>query len=295
MKLFRSIGGALSSALLLGLLVSSVPANAQTLTALSLERSLSLNNILTTITPTGLSTTALAAIAAGSLDIREQVNFNSQANALTSTVFVVPTGSPNPTNLSQLPFTSIVASTTLAIDRIYITSKPSNAVLFVGTISQSTNTPFGNYLGATADFSFGFSNDKPPKISNVIETIAGTIVLYSASSSGTFTITSPSSGGGGGTTGVNISINGVTGTSPTFTTTTNQIILDASASTTTNGGKLTYAWSVVTGSAGISFPNGNNAVANVQLGSGKITYVLKLVITDSTGASSTATITINLI
>ncbi|HEV2688969.1 MAG TPA: hypothetical protein VGV35_10450 [Bryobacteraceae bacterium] len=294
MKLFRNLGGALSLALLLGLLVSSAPAGAQTLTALSLERSIALNNILTTITPQGIPTAALAALAAGSLDLREQVNFNSAQNTLSSTVFVVPTGAPNPTNLSQLPFTSFVASDTMAIDKIYVISKPYSAVSFVGTVSQSTNTPYGNYLGATEFFSFGFTSDKPPKINNVIESFGGAIVLYSAASSGTFTITQPPPPPGG-TTGVAIVVNGVTGTTPTFNTTTNQIILDASASTSTNGGTLTFSWVAVNGSAAISFPGGKTSVANIQLGSGKIAYTIKLTITDSTGASSVATITVNLI
>lgn len=296
MKLFRNMGGALSLASLLGLLlVSSSSAGAQTLTALSLERSIALNNILTTITPTGLSSAALAAIAAGSLDIREQSNFNPTTNTLTTTVFVVPTGAPNPTNLSQLPFASFVASTTMSIDKIYITSKPYNSVSLVGTVTQSTNTPYGNYLGAAEQFSFGFTGDKPPKINNVIEVFGGAVVLYSAASQGTFTIVQPSTGGGGGTTGVAIVINGVSGTTPTFTTTVNQIILDASASTSSNAGTLTYTWTSVTGAASISFPNGKTSVANVQLNSGNITYVIKLTITDPTGASSVATITINLI
>ncbi|HYL74985.1 MAG TPA: hypothetical protein VEU96_12315 [Bryobacteraceae bacterium] len=291
MKLFRNLGGALSLALLLGLLVSSVPAGAQTLTALSLERSLALNNILTTITPQGIPAAALAAIAAGALDVREQVNFNPQLNTLGSTVFVVPTGAPNPTNLSQLPFTSFVASTTMAIDRIYI--KSNNTVLFVGSIIQSTNTPYGNYLGATSDFSFGYSADKPPKISNVIETVAGTIVLYSASSSGTFTIVQPSSGGGGGGGGVSIVVNGVSGTTPSFQSAISTIVLDASKSTSTNPGALTYSWAQAAGSPSVSITGGNTAVANVTLAAGKgVTYVLKLTVTDSTGASTVATVSI---
>lgn len=294
MKLLRSLGGALSLALLLGLLVSSVPAGAQTLTALSLERSLALNNILTTITPQGIPAAALAAIAAGALDVREQVNFNSQLNTLGSTVFVVPTGAPNPTNLSQLPFTSFVASTTMAIDRIYV--KPNSTVLLVGSIVQSTNTPYGNYLGATSDFSFAYSADKPPKTSNVIETVAGTIVLYSASSGGTFTIVQPSSGGGGGGSGVSIVVNGVSSSTPSFQSTLSTIVLDASKSTSTNAGALTYSWAPAAGSPSVSITGGNTAVANVTLAAGMgVTYVLKLTVTDSTGASTVATVSIQFI
>jgi len=294
MKLLRSLGGALSLAILLGLLLSSVPAGAQTLTALQLERSIALNNILTTITPQGIPPTLLAALAGGALDLREQINFNPQANALTSTVFVVATGSPFPTNLINLPATSLVAQTTLGIDRIYLT-KPGY-VLAVGSIVQSTTTPYGNYQGFPADFSFAYSSDKVPKISNVIETVAGTIVIYSAAGNGTFTIVSPpTTGGGGGGTGVVVSVNGSTSATPTFSTTSNQIILNASASTSTNPGTLTYVWQVVQGSAAISFPGGNTSIANVQLGAGKISYVIKLTVTDATGVSAVATITVQLI
>jgi hypothetical protein len=295
MKLLRSLGGAISLALLLGLLVSSVPAGAQTLTALSLERSIALNNILTTITPQGLSSAALAAIAAGALDVREQVNYNPGLNTLGSTFFVVPTGAPNPTNLSQLPFTSFVASTTLGIDRIYITSKPYAAVQFVGSVIQSTNTPYGNYLSAASTFSFGYTSDTPPKITNVIESVAGAVVIYSAASSGTFTITQPStppppSGG------VSIVVNGVSGNTPSFQSTLSTIILDASKSTSTNAGPLTYSWAPAAGSPSVSITGGSTAVANVTLAAGKgVAYVLKLTVTDSTGASTVATVTITFI
>jgi hypothetical protein len=296
MKLFRNLGGALSLALLAGVLVSSAPADAQTLTTLSLERSIALNNILTTITPTGLSSASLAAIAAGALDIREQLNFNPVQNTLTSTVFVVPTGAPNPTNLSQLPFTSFVASTTLAIDRIYITSTPFSAVTFVGTVSQSTATPYGNYLGATETFSFGFTGDKPPKINNVIETVGGALVIYSPASSGTFTITQPTTGGGGGTGGVSVVINGVSGATPTFQSTLSTIVLDASKSTSTNAGALTYSWAPAAGSPSVSITGGSTSVANVTLAAGRgNTYVLKLTVTDATGASTVATVSISFI
>lgn len=292
MKMLRSLGGALSL-LLLGLLIASVPAGAQTLTALQIERSVSLSNILTTITPQGVPASVLAALAAGALDLREQANFNPQTNSLTTTTFVVATGSPSPTSLATLPGSSLVAQVTIGIDKTYVTS---SAVQFVGTITQSTTTPFGNYQGFPSTYSFGFTKDTPPKINNVIDTVAGTIVIYSAAGSGTFTIVQPPSGGGtGGGTGVTISINGQSGTTPTFQTTVNQILLNASGSTSSNAGALTYSWAVTQGSASISFPNGNPAIANVQLGSGKINYVITLTVTDATGAKSTATITIQFV
>jgi hypothetical protein len=287
MKLLRSLGGALSLLLLASLLVS-VPAGAQTLTALQVERSIALSNILTTITPAGLPASVLAALAAGALDLREETNYNPQTNSLTSTTFVVTTGATSPTNLINVPGSSLIAQVSIGIDKIYITS---STVQIVGTINQSTTTPYGNYQGYPAVYSFGYTKDSPPKINNVVDSVAGTIVVYSAAGSGTFTIVQPSTGGGGGGgTGITISINGQTGATPSFQTTVNQIVLNASASTSTNAGGLTYAWTVTQGAASVT--GGSTSTVNVQLGSGKITYILKLTITDSTGATSTATITI---
>jgi hypothetical protein len=296
MKLIRNLGGTLTLTLLTGLVLSSVPAVAQsTLTALSVERTLTLSNVLSTITP-NIPANVLAAIASGALEVREQTQYNAQQSTLTSTVFVVPVGSPTPTSLSQLPVTSIIAITAISTTNIAITSKPTPAVFISGPISQSSVTPFGNYIGATGSYSFGYTTDTPPKINNVIEVVAGTIVIYSPAGTGTFTITTPGGGStGGGGTGVAIVVNGSSSATPNFQTTTNQIILDASKSTSSNAGALTYTWTITQGSAGISFPNGNTSIANVQLGSGKITYIITLKVTDATGASTTVPISITLI
>src|SRR5258708_15647607 len=231
MKLLRNLGGALSLALLVGLVVSSVPLGAQTVTAFTAERSLSLTNILTTVTPMAPAS-LLAAIAAGAVEIREQSTLNLTAGTLGDTFFVVPTGSPNPTVLAQLPFSAFIASTTLTIDRTYVTTTPV-AVGFHGRVTQSTATPFGNLAGGSGTYSFGYTADTPPKINNVIETIGGLIVLYSPSATGTFTITAPPSTGGGGGGAVSVVINGSSSTNPTFTTVVNQVVLDASSTTST--------------------------------------------------------------
>jgi hypothetical protein len=206
---------------------------------------------------------------------------------------VVQAGSPTPTSLSTVPFNAYLAIVALTADKIYITK---TAVQLVGTITQSNTTPFGNYQGAPSTFSFGYTSDTPPKINNVIETVAGVVAVYSSAATGTFTITQPSGGGGGGgvATVVTIVVNGSTSATPTFQTTVNQLILDASASTSTNAGALTYAWTIPQGSpsAVISFPGGNTAKAFVQLSSRKSTYQFKLTVTDSTGASATVTITV---
>jgi hypothetical protein len=294
MKLLRSIGGALSVALILGLLAVAVPAGAQTLNSLTMERVIVLSSAHSTLTP-NLPAALLGAVTSGAQEIHEQTNYNPQASQLTSTFFVLPAGSALPTNLGSVPATSFLASLALSVDKTYVTS---SAVQFVGSISQSSAPLFGSasYQGAPASVSFGYTKDTPPKIHDVTESIAGVAVAYTGAATGTFNITLPPTGGGGGGggTGVTIVVNGVTGTTPSFQTTVNQLTLDASASSSTNAGALTYTWSIPQGSpsAGISFPGANTAVAFVQLSSGKQTYTVNLTVTDATGATATATITI---
>lgn len=295
MKLLRNLGGGLSAALLLGMLIT-VPAGAQTLNSLSMERVIQLSNILTSITPMGVSPNVLAALTSGALELREQTNYNPQANTITSSVFTVAAGSPTPTNLGTVAPSSFFAVVTVNVDKVYVTS---SAVQFVGTVSQSTATPYGSYQGAPASFSFGYTKDTPPKINNVIEAVAGTIVLFSPTATGTVSITQPSSGGGGGGggTGVTIVVSGPGGivANNAFQTVVNQVNLDASGSTSTNAGPLTYTWTVAANAPGavISFPGGNTAKPFIQLVSGKQLYTITLTVTDATGVSATTTITIN--
>jgi hypothetical protein len=299
MKLLRSLGGAFSVALILGLLTAAVPAGAQTLTALSMERVLTLSSAQSSLT-SNLPASVLASIASGNLEIHEQTNYNPQANTLTSTFFLEPAGTATSpvTNIGTVPGSSILAIVAMTPDKIYVTS---SAVQFVGLISQSNTPLFGtaSYQGAPATFSFGFTSATPPVIHDVIDSVAGVAVAYTASANGTFTITQPPTppGGGTGGSGITIIVSGQTGATASFETPVNQVTLDASASTSTNAGALTYSWAIAANAPGaiISYPGGITATPLVQLVSGKQTYVITLTVTDSTGATATSTITINYI
>ena len=176
---FRSMAATFSLVLLL-VLASTAPASAQTLQAFNIERTIALNNILTTIAP-NLPADVLAALAGGALEIRETLVYNAQANTVTSTIFAVPTGSPSPTPPAVLANlgSALVALVTLNVDKTYVTTTPFQAIQFTGTYAQSTVTPYGTYKGAAAAISAGFTSDTPPKVGNVIETVAGAIVIYS--------------------------------------------------------------------------------------------------------------------
>ncbi len=286
----RSLVATLALALLL-VLSSSVPATAQTLQAFNIERTIALNNILTTITP-NLSADKLAALAGGALEIREVLAYNPQSNTLTSTVFAVPTGSPTPTPAVVLANLgpALLAVVTMTVDRIYVTTKPFMSVMFVGTDTQSNLTLYGTFLGAASTVSVGFTADDPPKVNTVIETVAGAIVLYSpAATVNTFTVKLPPSGGGGGGGGTTPT---VVITPANQTVLTKEVALDASQSTDPNGLALTFQWSVV-GSGNVSLLHGNAAVATAQLnGNGPNTYTFKVTVTDSAGNTADGTTTV---
>jgi hypothetical protein len=117
---------------------------------------------------------------------------------------------------------------------------------------------------------------------------------------GTTDTTSPlynDCGSGGGTTppppaGITIVITGpggATSATNTFQTNGSQVSLNASQSTSTNSGPLSYSWQPAPGSA-ISIPQGNTATPFIQI-LGKLgTYSVILTVTDSTGATATATV-----
>ncbi|HEV8039068.1 MAG TPA: hypothetical protein VGP62_09405 [Bryobacteraceae bacterium] len=298
---FRSMVGVFALALVL-VLTYAAPATAQTLQALNIERKIALNDILTGITPT-LPASVLAALAGGALEIRETLVYNSQANTLTSTVFAVPTGSPIPTPTAVLANlgSALVAVVTMSVDKIYVTEKPFMGIMFVGTDTQSTATPYGTYQGAASAISVGFTSATaasgttaatPATVNTVIESVAGAIVLYSpAATVNTLTVSTPPAppGGGGTTTAPTVVI-----TPPNQTVTIKDVTLDASQSTDPNGLALTYQWSVTGGEQNVSLLHGTSAIANAQLGdNGPNTYTFMVTVTNSAGQSATGTTTIS--
>ena len=288
---FRRTVGVLSLAVVLGLGSLARPASAQTLTALQIERVLSLSSLssLTTITPNPMIVTPgiVALLTSGAAEIRERLIYSPTQQTVTSTTFVVPTGSPIPTPLGVDITQQTIALFVIGVGAPVFSTKPGPSILFSGTvISNPNSTPFGNYVGASAVVSLGYTTDTPPKLNNVVCLIAGATVAYSASAVGTFTVTQPSTPSGPSTNAPTVVI------APFGTAIQSQIRLDASKSTDPNNLALSYSWKVVSPPQGANIINPNTATPDVQFVSGSNTYTFQVTVTNTNGLSSTGTIMI---
>lgn len=159
----------------------------------SIERAVMPSNTGTTY-DTDLSSTILASLALGTLEMREQLVFSPQTNTLTSTVFLVQPGSPIPTPTNVDLTGMMLATYNISVDRTYTSCSPYPSVLFTGTVTSSTggaSAPNGIYNltfgGTPAAVSIGYTSDNPPMINNVVTLFAGVVVSYAPAGYGTLT------------------------------------------------------------------------------------------------------------
>lgn len=264
------------------------------ITTLSIEHVQTLSNILTTLTP-NVPANILAAITSGAQEIRSRLVYNPQQNTVTETTFLVAPGSPNPTPLAIDVTQQTIQGFVLNVDKVYTSCKPTPSVLFVGTIGNVGPAPFGNFSGAPAAISIGYTTDKTPAINNVVEVVAGQAVAFSPAASGTLTfpaapVTPPT------TAGVpTIVISAPTPPAPpgSLQIFSNPYHVDASQSTDPNKLALTYSWS---SDKPVSFlPSNTDPAPTIQFNSGAGDYTITLTVTNSAGVSSTTKFVLTLI
>jgi uncharacterized protein (TIGR03437 family) len=177
---------------------STAPPATQTF---SIERAVMPANTGTTY-DTALSSTILASLALGTLEMRERLIYTPQTNTLTSTVFLVQPGSPIPTPADVDITATTLATYNISVDRTYTSCSPYPSVMFTGSVTSSSggaSAPNGIYnltfSGTPAAVSIGYTTDNPPLINNVVTLFAGVVVSYAPAGYGTLTfLGNPASG-----------------------------------------------------------------------------------------------------
>ena len=253
------------------------------ITNLSIERVLTLSNILTTITPTA-SPAILASITSGAQEIRDRIIYNPQQNTVTDTTFLVAPGSPNPTPLGVDVTQSTLQGFVLNISQIYTSCKPTPSILIVGTISGAASL-YGNVNGALAAVSIGYTTDATPVINNVVEVVAGQVLAYSASALGTLTfpvstVVPPGSNPGAPV----INLNFTPPVSGSIQVNQSPFLIDASTSTDPN--KLALTFTFTSDKPANFIPGATPGASQIYFGSGSGDYTVTVTATNSAGMST---------
>jgi uncharacterized protein (TIGR03437 family) len=177
---------------------SIAPPTAQ---SFSIERTVAPSDNGTTYS-TDLSASILASLADGSMEMREQLLYNPQANTLTSTVFLVDAGAPIPTPSSVNIASTTLASYVISINGVYSSCSPVPSFMFAGTVTSSSGGAAAangiynlTFSGTPAVVSIGYTNTNPPAVNNVVTLLAGVAVSYSAAGFGTLTFPSNATAG----------------------------------------------------------------------------------------------------
>ncbi len=251
--------------------------------SLSIESVLTLSNVLTTLTP-NIPANVLAGITSGAQEIRSRIIYNPAGNTVTTTIFQVAPGSPNPTPLGIDVTGATLEGFALNVDKVYASCLPVPSVMFVGTIGGSGGS-FGSSNGAPAAISVGFTTDTPSKVNNVVELIAGEVVAYSASANGVITfpaplITPPVTPAGNPTI---VFGPGVSTTAP------NQIFFNPAAidvSGSTDPGKLALTYLFASDKAVDFKPSNTSATPTLYFDAGAGDYTITVTATNSAGLST---------
>jgi hypothetical protein len=272
------------SPIVLGLLVSAVSATAQStgtpatcavapysLKSFTLEHILDITTLQSTL-PASLPPAVAGMIFSGMYDVHDRISYDNVSNLLITNLFLTAKGAPVVTASTYDFVDNRFAYLVVKVDKIYLTCTPYPAVLVTG-LALDGFPVFTDPGGALYAFGFGYTTDNPPVIRDVMSLTAAIGNLYVPYVSGTLSF---------GT------VAAVIAGAPTITTTSQNIVLDGSASV---GQPLTYQWSDP--SYGLAILSATSPVTPVMIGGGPGTYTVTLTVTNATlGESASAKVNI---
>lgn len=263
-------------------------ATGTSLKLLTLEAVVPIDSVESTVTP-NIPAALLSALTSGTMELRQQLSYHAAAQTLKVTGISEVAGSPLPT-ASDAAGVTVLWTYTINVDRVDLTSKPGNAVAFLGSAAGgSTGTPFGDISGALVSVAAGYQAPgaaSTTTFAGITTSIAGSASLFSKQGSGTLVFN------GGGTTAVPAAVAGP----KNFISANPQFQLDGARSTDPSGGTLTYHWTFLpvfgttanlvgadTATPTVTVPSYSDAQGD---------YTFQLMVTNAAGLSAVDTVTV---
>lgn len=260
-------------------------------TAFLVERTLSLANVLST-RAANINPSIQAAVQSGALEIRQQFSLNATTNVISVTVFAATPGSTSPTTPSNINFGNVLSSYSFSVTQTQTSCKPAPSILYAGVVTQNYPVdPYGDLTAVPGMISAGLTVDTPPKINNVVFVAAGVEAAYSASGVGTVTFATPLVNPPGTNASAPVV---VFSPAATQATSSKQLGLDASKSTSPLGLQLSFSWRQVNTNVSAALSNANTATPTVTF-AGRGDYIFEVTVTDSKGNSTVAQTTISFV
>lgn len=265
----------------------------QTLDKFSHEMTLPLANIGFSGT-LDIPLSVLQSVQGGALEVRQSVEYIRATSLLRIRHFLVAPQSPNPT--PETAQTQVFDDYLVSVRNIAIYDNPRSIVIQGAVEQLNTSSPFGrNLTGQPVIYSAGFTPQAgtgtgtaagtATQLNDVTLVMPGRLATYGQRSAGTVSFLTAGAGPGTPATGPKADAGA------DITTAQSEITLDASRSTHSDNDALTYRWRVLQGSANILDPA--SIRPRVQLAQNFGTYVFELTVTDTKGATSTDTVSVN--
>lgn len=212
-------------------------------------------------------------------EVHTRFEYTSSDNMLRAWSFAVPVGAPPITDPGSDFKSRAIAIAVLPVTKLSYVCSPRPAIAFIGFVQDSTPV-YGSMVGLPHWVSFSINpsiaQGKGYNASNIVVVNAGTTSILGDDGAVIFQVPTTTATA-----------------SPAADTNSRSVQLDGSQSTSADGKPLSYVWTIPPGYPSAAIISGTTATPTVQFGQGKNVYGFQLTVTDSSGNSSSAVVTVN--